>query len=437
MTLGSIRARLLALAAVWLTLALLGAWWVIGGVLGHFVTDRFDAELAAVADTVIAGAQTDATGGVWIAAPPTDPRFAMPLSDWFWQLETADGTALARSPSLLDLSLTTTSPAAWTGGRGPVPDGKLLRVLRRPFTLPGVDAPLAVTVTAPQADIDAALSRVRRPLALSLAVLGAGLVLASLVQVAAGLRTLDTMGRGIRAIRAGQAESLPLPPVAELRPIAIELNGLLDQNRAVLARARDHLGNLAHSLKTPMAALANALPPDHPGQTLIRRMDRQIGWHLRRARSAGAPRLLGHTAPVAEVIDDILLVLRHPAADRGLSVQVACPPAARFAGERQDLEEMLGNLLENAVKYARTHIGITVAPQPGTIRIAIADDGPGMGDQDHARALSRGGRLDEAGPPGAGLGLAIVADLAALHGGRLNLGRSDRGGLLAELDLPA
>lgn len=436
MRLDSIRARLLAAAALWLTLALLVSWWIIGAVLTRFVTDRFDAEAAAIVDTVIAGVEVAGDGTVTVARPPTDPRLAMPLSLWAWQLQTADGRVVARAPSLLDLYLDPPTGLV-TGGAGIGPEGEPLRVMRRPFTLAGSDSQLAVTVTAPQAEIDTAVARVRRPLVAALIVLGAGLALASVVQVGWGLRSLARMGRDIRAIRTGQAEALPLPPVAELRPVALEINALLDANRTVIGRARDHLGNLAHSLKTPMAALANSLPGDHAGQALIARMDRQIGWHLRRARSAGSPRLLGHATAVAPVIDDILMVLRRAAEDRGLTVTVACPPGARFAGERQDLEEILGNLLENAVKYAVRRIRVEVAQTGEQLAVTVADDGPGMADADHARALSRGGRLDEMGPPGAGLGLAIVADLAALHGGTLRLGRADLGGLEARVTLPA
>jgi len=432
----SIRARLLAAAAVWLTLALLAAWWVIGGVLDRFVTERFDAEASAVVETIIAGVEIGDDGTPALVRPPTDPRLSMPLSGYAWQLETDAGSVLARSASLLDLRLAAAA-GSYEGSAGTGTDDEPLRVMRRTFTVPGGDQPLAVVVTVPQAEIDAALSRVRQPLALSLIVLGAGLAMASLAQVGWGLRTLDALGRDIRAIRGGRAESVPLPPVAELRPVAAELNALLDANRSVIGRAREHLGNLAHSLRTPLSALANTLPADHPGRALVERMDRQIAWHLRRARSAGTLRLLGHSTPVAAVIEELLLVLRRMADARGLSVHVLCHPSLRFAGERQDLEEMLGNLLENAVKYAATRIGVSVGHADRTLRIEIEDDGPGMEDVDHTIALSRGGRLDEMGPSGAGLGLAIVADLAALYGGRLTLGRGAQGGLRATLVLPA
>lgn len=432
----SIRARLIALAAALTGIALVAGYIVIAGILEAFITDRFDAETGAVADALIAGAAIDAGGRLNAGPAPSDPRFDLPLSGWFWQLA-QDGRVVAKSPSLYD-NVLNPPPLDFQGGRGLGPGNEPLRVLHQRFTLPGSNSTLAVTVTAPSAEIQASMSRLRRPLAVSLVILGLALAAASILQVAAGLRSLDRLGRDIRDIRAGRTESLPLPAVAELRPVATELNGLLEQNRAVLARAREHVGNLAHSLKTPLAALGNALPAAHPGHVLIARMDRQIGWHLRRARSAASPRLLGQRTPVASVIEDILLVLRRPIRDSGLAAQVDIPPGLLFAGERQDLEEMTGNLLENAVKWSSHRIRVT-ARRDGALqlRIAIEDDGPGMPDDERALALTRGVRLDETGPPGSGLGLAIVADLAALHGGRLALERSPLGGLRAELRLPA
>lgn len=236
-------------------------------------------------------------------------------------------------------------------------------------------------------------------------------------------------------MRAGEKDRLALPDVSELRPLTAEINAALDQNADLLARSRQHLGNLAHSLKTPLAALANELAPDHPGQALIIRMDRLIGWHLRRARSAGL-RVLGQRTAVRPVIDDILMVLRWPMQDKTMTAAIDCPPDAAFAGERQDLEEMIGNLCDNAVKWGRSRLAISVR-QTDRLTIRIGDEGPGMADIDAPRALIRGGRLDEHDASGSGLGLLIVADLAALHGGTLRLERSPLGGLAAILDLPA
>ena len=430
---GSIRGRLLLLAAVWLGAALLAAFLFISSLLEDFVTDRFDAEAAAIADGLIASVEIDDGGRIELDDAPTDPRFGLPFSGWYWQVEAGDGV-IARSASLLDGSLQ--GPVGnITGGRGIGADGAALRVLRRQATLPDSNSRVAVTVTAPRGQIDDSLRQISRPLGLALAVLGIVLAGASVVQVTAGLGSLDRLRRDLARVRAGIRNRLARPDVSELRPLTAEINAALDQNADLLARSRQHLGNLAHSLKTPLAALANELPPDHHGQTLITRMDRLIGWHLRRARSAG-PRVLGQRTLVRPVIDDILMVLRWPLRDKGMEASIDCPPDAGFAGERQDLEEMIGNLSDNAVKWGHGRLAIRVT-QTNRLIIRIEDDGPGMAETDAPRALIRGGRLDEHGASGSGLGLAIVADLAALHGGELRLERSALGGLAAILDLPA
>ncbi|QIR84562.1 HAMP domain-containing sensor histidine kinase [Paracoccus sp. AK26] len=430
---GSIRGRLLLLAAVWLGAALLAAFLFISSLLEDFVTDRFDAEAAAIADGLIASVETDDGGRIELDDAPTDPRFGLPFSGWYWQVE-ADDSVIARSASLLDGSLQ--GPVGnITGGRGVGADGAALRVLRRQATLPDSNSRIAVTVTAPRGQIDDSLRQISRPLGLALAVLGIVLAGASVVQVTAGLGSLDRLRRDLARVRAGTRDRLARPDVSELRPLTAEINAALDQNADLLARSRQHLGNLAHSLKTPLAALANELPPHHHGQTLITRMDRLIGWHLRRARSAG-PRVLGQRTLVRPVIDDILMVLRWPLRDKGMEAGIDCPPDAGFAGERQDLEEMIGNLSDNAVKWGHSRLAIRVT-QTDRLIIRIEDDGPGMAETDAPRALIRGGRLDEHGASGSGLGLAIVADLAALHGGELRLERSALGGLAAILDLPA
>ena len=429
----SIRGRLLLLAAAWLGAALLAAFLFISALLEDFVTDRFDAEAASLADALLAAVETDEEGRVELDDPPADPRFDLPLTGWYWQVQAGDAV-IARSGSLLDGRLQ--APAGdFAGGKGVGADGAVLRVLRRQVSLPGSDAPVAAIVTAPQGQIDHSLRQISRPLGIALAGLGIVMAAASLVQVTAGLDSLNQVRRDLAQVRAGHKSRLTPPPVSELRPLAAEINAALDGNAALLARSRQHLGNLAHSLKTPLAALANELPADHKGQALIARMDRLIGWHLRRARSAG-PRALGQRTPVRPVIDDILMVLRWPMQDKGMTVRIDCPATAAFAGERQDLEEMIGNLTENAVKWGRARLQITVT-RADALRIRIEDDGPGMADTDAPRALIRGGRLDEHGASGSGLGLAIVADLAALHGGSLRLERSDLGGLAAVLGLPA
>nr|WP_255435516.1 sensor histidine kinase [Paracoccus sp. S1E-3] len=408
-----------------MSVALLTAWLVIGGVLERFVTTRFDAETAAVADALIAGTEADAEGLAQLQNAPSDPRFSAPLSGWYWQM-TADGQVFAASDSLYQAQL--------DGDAGP--DGAALRLTRRDFTVPGSTEALSLTVAAPQAEIDASLSAVRRPLAWTLVVLGLGLGLAVLVQVTLGLSALKAMGRDLRAVRAGEAATLPQPDAAELQQVAQEINALLVQNRTQLARTREQIGNLAHSLKTPLMALQGDMAPDDPGQAMIARMDRQIAWHLKRARSAGGRRVLGQRTPLAPVVADIALVLRRALEDGGITLEQDVPPGATLPVEQQDAQEMLGNLMENATKWAQSRIAVAARIDGQRIIVTVADDGPGMPDSDHAKALARGTRLDERGP-GAGLGLAIVADLAALNGGGLTLGRDESlGGMSARISLP-
>lgn len=432
----SIRGRLLWLSALWLVAALVAAYLIIGGVLHRFVTDRFDAELAAVTDALMVGTGADVSGLAQLVDVPTDPRFSRPLSGWYWQLA-ADGTPFALSESLYETPLAQAATGDMTGAPATGPDGATLRATQHAFTVPGSAEALVVTVTAPQAEIDAALLAVRRPLALTLAVLGVGLVLAVLVQVTAGLSSLGRMGRALRAVRDGRAASLPQPDVAELQPLVQEINALLAQNRDQLARSRDQIGNLAHALKTPLMALQGEMPPGDPGQAVIARMDRQIDWHLKRARSAGGRRVLGQVTPLDPVIDDILLVLTRQLQDRGITASRDVPAGLTLPVEQEDAQEILGNLLENAARWAEGRIAIRADQRDSEIRLTIADDGPGMAVADFTRALSRGTRLDERGP-GAGLGLSIVADLAALNGGGLQLGRDGAlGGLSARVTLPA
>jgi signal transduction histidine kinase len=276
------------------------------------------------------------------------------------------------------------------------------------------------------------VAAIRRPLMNALAVLGLALAAAIAVQVRVGLAPLRRLVGAVAAVREGRAERLPAARDAELVPLVAEINDLLDDNRAVIARARTHAGNLAHALKTPLSVLANA-PDPATVQAMVGRMDGLIGYHLRRARLAGAGLSAAARTPLGGVLEDLSLVLRGALAARDLRLTVE--GEAVFAGERQDAEEMLGNLLENAAKWARSAVAVRLETAGGRVRVSIEDDGPGIPPEARAFVLGRGARLDE-GTPGTGLGLPIVADLAALYGGGLTLGESAMGGLAAQLDLP-
>ena len=283
-------------------------------------------------------------------------------------------------------------------------------------------------------------------LAWSLGILGMGLILTVVLQVYVGLRPLHRLRTALQAVRDGRAERLGADYPSEVQPLADELNGLLDHTRDVLGRARAHVGNLAHALKTPLAVLANAAAA--PGEELTgvvaqqtAQMRRHVDHHLTRARTVGRGGLSSSVVEVGPVLDAIAGTVRKLYRDRALTIACDCEPGLRFRGERNDLEEMLGNLCDNAGKWANGRIAIRALTVSGTARgglnllIVLDDDGPGIAADQREALFARGRRADESSP-GSGLGLAIVRDIAALYGGAVSLSESPWNGLRVELELP-
>ncbi|HBT01239.1 MAG TPA: sensor histidine kinase [Citreicella sp.] len=427
MTPRSIRGRLLLWTGALTLVALAAAYLTLSALLEGFVTRRLAAELAADARGIMAFAEWDAAGQFTVAAPPPDARFETPLSGWYWQV--TDGTeVLARAPGLVTGDLGTGGTAA-TG-----PDGAALMTHLDRFTAPGDSRDLTVTVTLPEADRQAELAAIRRPLGASLAVLGALLLLAQGLAVRLGLTDLARFAAGVAEVRAGRRAHLPPPRAVELQPLAAELDRLLVVNAEAVARARAHAGDLAHALKTPLAVLANRAPP--ADRALLDRMDRTLRWHLKRARAVGAGQAAHVATPVAPVLEDLVQVLRPEALRRDITLRLEVEGAPDFRGDAEDLAEMLGNLAENAVKWAALTVRMCAFAEAGALVFEVCDDGPGIPAEDRQRLLARGARLDE-GAPGHGLGLAIVADRVALYGGTLTLEEAPEGGLCARLRLPA
>jgi signal transduction histidine kinase len=278
-------------------------------------------------------------------------------------------------------------------------------------------------------------------LTITLGVLGLGLVAAAFAQVSFGLRPLDRMRDEVAEVRAGRATRLIGPFAAEIEPIADELNGLLDHNREILERARTQAGNLAHALKTPLAVLRNEADhiDDKPAAILRREtalMQDQINRHLSRARSAGSRGVLGARSDMAEVAVALKRTLGRIHKDRAVDISLQGVDGLSFQGERQDLEEMLGNLMDNGCKWAASQVRVQGRREGGWLLISVEDDGPGIPEDALSEVIDRGMRLDET-MPGSGLGLSIVRDIAGLYEGKLELDRSPLGGLAARLRLPA
>ena len=311
----------------------------------------------------------------------------------------------------------------------------------RAISLPDAEEPLLYAVAGDQAEIRAERRRFNRLLSLALGALFVGLVGALLLQVRFALLPLRRIEAALAAIRAGTARRLEGRFPAELEPLALELNALLDHSEALIERARTHVGNLAHGLKTPLAVLTNeAARREGPLAALVGRqvaqMRRLVDHHLARARAMATGSIIGARSEVAPLLTDLRRTLLKIYATRQLTIEVACPPELAFRGARQDLEEMLGNLLDNACKWAASQVEVRAERHGQRLRLAIEDDGPGLTAEQRAKVLERGRRLDER-VPGSGLGLAIVADIVELYGGRIALEPAAMGGLRVSLDLPA
>jgi len=328
------------------------------------------------------------------------------------------------------------------------PDRQQLRVLMRRIALPFVDNDGSQTnqlfefaVGGDIAETEAEVGRFNRTLFWSVAIFSLGLIAAMLIQVRVGLMPLHRVSEALGRIREGRARQLEGEFPSEIAPLASELNGLIAHSSEVVGRARAHVANLAHFLKTPLTVLANeAAATSGPLADTVSRqvnvMRRQVDHYLARARAAGALDVLGSRTEVAPVINDLARVIKRMHPDKDLAIQVNVPSTLAFRGEREDLEEMAGNLVDNACKWAHGRITVDAVPLDGALfALRVGDDGPGLQPEERSRAMQRGERLDES-VPGTGLGLAIVRDIAKLYGGNFALDESPMGGLEARLELP-
>ena len=443
MSFNSLAARLLLGAALWGAVALLAGGFTLSSLFRTYVERSFDQRLTVALEGLVAFTVVDPSAEVRLGRGAEDPRFEQPYSGWYWQIMD-ENNLLTRSRSLWDqvLEVPPLSGRELTFiGRIEGPIGQSLRAVAQRISLPGRPELIRYVVAADSSEVDREVAGFQKVLGWSMAALGLLLLVAMLTQVLYGLRPLRQVRAALADIRAGRADLLGGEYPAEIAPLAGELNALLDQNAAIVERARTHVGNLAHALKTPLAVLVNeGARPEGPDANVVRRqtelMRRQVDHYLIRARAAGSAGVLGARSDLAAVLQDLRRVLLQMHAGRALEITVSGPPGAMFRGERQDLEEMLGNLLDNACKWASGRVAATVTLAGDQLEVAVDDDGPGLAPELREAVLARGTRVDES-VPGSGLGLSIVGDIAGLYGGSIRLMDSPLGGLRAVLMLPA
>jgi signal transduction histidine kinase len=444
LTARSLTGRLLLISLAWLAIALSGGGYLISDAFHDHVEDEFDARLTETLDALIGTSDLDRAGALTFTRELSDQRFSEPYSGWYWQVGEPAGT-LVRSRSLWDQELTIPVNEAAFDGRvfeATGPEGRRIRVMVRDVVLPESEKVYRFAVAGDATEMQDHVQRFDRIILWSLGTLGAGILLALVLQVAVGLSPLRKVRRSLAAVREGKARKLPEDCPPEIAPLVEDMNAVLRHNETLVERARTQMGNLAHALKTPLTIIRNEMAglAKTPGAKTVEKqaeiIQRQIDYQLARARVAGSARHLKTRTSVAEAVQAVLRTLRRLYKGKPLAFDTAVPERACFLGERQDLEEILGNLLENAAKWAKGRVRVSAANgRGGFLRLVVEDDGPGVDKPALERLFVRGERLDET-VPGSGLGLAIVRDLADTYGGKAAARRSPLGGLLVEVMLP-
>ena len=449
----SIASRLFLSAAFWSILILALAGLGLSALNKQWTEANFDETLGVYLKALVADAAVPGEEGKPAAPAAIAPQFELAFSGWYWQITRTDVNPpeVRASKSLFATQLP--QLAATGGDRGAIlsgyvvgPGGHQLRMIEREIDA-GDDGRYLVQVAANADVIQAQERSFEWGLAATFLTLALALIGSTALAVRFGLRPLRGLREGVAAIRRGEAERIAgeFPP--DLAPLATEVNQLIDANREIVERARTQVGNLAHALKTPLSVLMNEADSESGGlpgkvreQTEI--MRRQVTFYLDRARAAARARIFGAATEVKPVVDGLVRTYEKLHDDRPLTFDVELQPGLKFRGEAQDLTDLIGNLLDNAGKWARERVAIharRAAPQDrdaGLFLLAqIDDDGPGLDRSARAAALERGKRLDES-RPGSGLGLSIVVELASIYGGELKLDESPLGGLRAILRLP-
>jgi signal transduction histidine kinase len=458
----SLALRLFLTAAAWVLVVLPFAGWVIHTRHRVQMEEAFDYQIWLFLQTVIEIAVQEGAPGP-VAPSELGRSFRTNSSlHWqlHWQIKPLDGkpaeTLRSRSLAGEDLPLPSEhgkepdeDESRWLDLPGA--DGRLVRVREKihQFGVGTAAQRYSVAVAGRVGEMEESVADFLSRLMWALALAGVGLLAATLFQIRFGLLPLSRMERALAAIRSGKATRLEGELPYEIKPMQQELNALLKSNQEIVERARTHVGNLAHALKTPLAVLLNEARRDHSplARKVIEQADTmtsQVNLYLDRARMAARIGVIGRVTEVGPVAESLVRALDRLYRDKELAYSLDCPADARFQGERQDLEEMLGNLLDNASKWARSKVSVVAAAKPadagngaghGWLEIRVDDDGPGLTADQLAEPITRGRRLDET-KPGSGLGHSIVSDLAYCYNGKFELARGDAGGLSARLTLP-
>ena len=452
----SLALRLFLWATGWTVVILIITGIALSSLYRHAVERAFDRRLDVYLRTLVADVASPEEGNDKFPQSIGEPLFELPLSGWYWQVTRLDTPKpeMHSSRSLWDSNLprlpdsadAATLSAGYRKGYAQGPEDVRLRLVERNIDL-GDDGRYLIEVAGNASEIDEEMLSFDRVIGATFAVLAGALLLTTALQVRFGLFPLKRISESLAAIRSGRAERLEGEFPVEIASLARETNALLDANREIVERARTHVGNLAHALKTPLSVIFNEAAA-RSGDPLAKKvleqteiMRDQVARQLERARLAARFTVVGTLIDVPPVVTALARTMEKLHRERDIAIAVDAPEHSYFRGEGQDLEQMVGNLVDNACKWAQSRVAIeVVADRPAgqdkpRVRIIVDDDGPGLSPSEREQVALRGQRLDES-KPGSGLGLSIVVELASLYDGVLSLGTAPIGGLRAELALP-
>ena len=453
----SLALRLFVSATAWAVVILLITGIVLSSLYRQAVERAFDRRLGVYLRTLVADVASPDEAGDKFPSSLGEPLFELPLSGWYWQVTRLDpGKSEVRSsrslwdgglPHLQDAGIAA-GPDGAREGYVQGPEDQRLRLVERNIDL-GEEGHFLVAVAGDAAEINDEIRSFDQALIITFSILAVVLLLTTMFQVRFGLAPLKRITGSLAAIRSGTAERLAGKFPEEIAPLARETNALIEANKEIVERARTHVGNLAHALKTPLSVMVNEASARGSDPFALKVLEQadimrdQVARHLERARLAARLTVVGSVTDVAPVVTALARTMEKIHHDRAIAIEVRDGEHCRFRGERADLEEMIGNLVDNACKWASSRVVIEVLrerPDPASedqvVRIVVDDDGRGLSPSEREQAATRGRRLDET-KPGSGLGLSIVLELAGLYGGELKLGAAPLGGLRAELVLPA
>jgi signal transduction histidine kinase len=438
----SLTFRIILLSGIWIIMALAGTGVVLVNFYRQHIESHYDAHVQMHMEEMVSAARLSENGELLLAYPPSDPRYQIVHSGWYWEIRHR-GRVLASSPSLdgSQLDLSTLQGAEHADARvidGPQQNPIRVQTIQIPAGIPGEQ--LLLVSSAPMMGVTDDVIDVAEHMAISFSLLGLGLLVAVVLQIRIALRPVHDISQGISDIHRGSADKVDGEFPIDVQPLVNELNNLLEHNSVLLRRARNQLGDLAHSIKNPLTVINNeARGMDSTKGKLILKQSADIAasvdHHLSRARAFGTTKVLGSQARIKPVAEDLIFAMKRIYKSRGLEFDLSGLGSCSARCETQDLEEMLGNLMDNACKWANRRVLIHSKRKDKRCIVYVEDDGPGIPEDKIEQVLQRGQQLDKS-REGHGLGLGIVQDIVELYKGKLTLSSSGYGGLAVRLELP-